>query len=266
MTDSEKPDDILSYNRAAWNALVENKNRWTIPVSPEQIAGARIGDWSIVLTPNQPVPVDWFPDFHARPTEVLCLAGAGGQQAPLLAAAGAKVTVLDNSDRQLAQDRLVAERENLDIKTVLGDMQDLSCFQNDSFDLIVHPCSNCFVQNILPVWREAFRVARPQGSLISGFTNPLRFLFDDELLEKGELKVAHKIPYSDLTSLTDAQRQRFADQNEPLAFGHTLGDQLGGQIEAGFVIAGFYEDNYHSETDALSRHIDTFIATRAIKP
>ena len=232
MTDS---NDILSINRERWNALVENGNRWTIPVTSEQVANARNGDWQIVLTPTKPVPRDWFPPLDERRFDLLCLAGAGGQQGPLLAAAGANVTVLDNSDAQLGQDRAVAERDGLDIKTIQGDMRDLSCLDDCTFDLIVHPCSNCFVPDIHPVWRECFRVLRPGGSLITGFTNPLRFIFDDELLEKGELKVAHKMPYSDLTSLSAEQRQRFADQNEPLIFGHSLADQIGGQLKGRFL-------------------------------
>jgi hypothetical protein len=50
--------------------------------------------------------------------EVLCLASGGGQQGPILAAAGAKVTVFDNSANQLVQDRLVADRDGLTIETV----------------------------------------------------------------------------------------------------------------------------------------------------
>ena len=92
---------------------------------------------------------------------------AGGQQAPLLAAAGAIVTSLDNSEEQLALDRQVAEREGLELKTVLGDMRDLSTFDDASFDLIVHVCSNTFVPEIDPVWKECHRVLRRGGELLS---------------------------------------------------------------------------------------------------
>lgn len=71
---------------------------------------------------------------------------------PHFCAAGAQVTVFDNSPAQLEQDRLVAERENLSIELIQGDMADLSALKSESFDLIFHPCSNCFVPNIEPVW------------------------------------------------------------------------------------------------------------------
>ena len=260
-----KHDDIIKYNRASWNAQVKLGNRWTIPVTSQEIAAARNGDWSIVLTPRKPVPAAWFPDFSAGDYQVLCLAGGGGQQAPILAAAGANVTVFDNSDAQIAQDEMVAKRNGLDIATVAGDMTDLSCFAGQQFDLIFHPCSNCFVENVLPVWSEALRVLKPGGQLLSGFTNPTRFLFDDDELQAGKMRVAYEIPYSDLTSI-DAQRlDQYTQQNEPRCFGHSLDDQIAGQISAGFAITGFYEDSYPADDDVLSNYIDCFIATKATK-
>lgn len=207
--------------------------------------------------------MQWFPDLEGL--DLLCLASGGGQQGPLLAAAGANVTVFDNSPAQLAQDRLVAEREKLQIRLVEGDMADLSVFADASFDLIFHPVSNVFVPHVRPVWREAERVLRPGGSMLAGFVNPVQYLFDVEMLdEKDELVVRYSIPYSDLTSLDKMQRQQYIEKGLPLEFGHTLEDQIGGQIDAGFLLAGFYEDI--EPVTRLGRTIPTYIATRAIKP
>src|SRR5688572_26294267 len=169
----KSPMDIRAYNRHAWNRNVEKGDPWTVPVSPEIIAAARKGEWFILLTPTKPVPRSWFPPLPG--CEVLCLASGGGQQVPILAAAGAQVTVLDNSPKQLAQDRFVAERESLELTTVEGDMRDLSMFRDGSFDLIVHPCSNMFVPEVRTVWREAFRVLRPGGVMLAGFFNSAFF-------------------------------------------------------------------------------------------
>src|SRR5262245_4238169 len=232
--------DIRAYNRHAWDRNVEKLDKWTIPVSSECVAAARRGEWSILLTPTRPVPRTWFPPLNG--CEVLCLASGGGQQGPILAAAGARVTVLDNSPKQLAQDRFVADREWLVITAIEGDMRDLSMLRDSSFDLIVHPCSNVFVPEVRPVWREAFRVLRPGGAMLSGFFNPAFFIFDPFKAESGQLEVRHRLPYSDTGSLTDEELQRFTDRDEPLVFGHSLEDQIAGQLDAGFLLAGIYED------------------------
>jgi SAM-dependent methyltransferase len=255
--------DIRAYNRAAWDKAVEDKSPWSIPVEPEITAAARRGDWQIILTPRIPVPRAWFPE-HLHGVHVLCLASGGGQQGPVLAATGAVVTVFDNSPRQLAQDRYVAGRDNLPLRTIEGDMRDLSIFADASFDLIVHPVSNLFVPDVRPVWREAFRVLRPGGSLLSGFLNPLTYIFDlRKADDEGVLEVKYSIPFSDLTSTSAAERQRLLDEGAPMEFGHSLDDQIGGQIDAGFVIAGFYEDRWPEFV--LDQHIATFMATRAMK-
>jgi SAM-dependent methyltransferase len=254
--------DIRAYNRRAWDRHVEQGNPWTLPVGPEAIAAARQGQWDIILTPTKPIPKDWFPDL--RGADVLCLAGGGGQQGPILAAAGATVTVFDNSPRQLAQDRMVANRDGLILQTVEGDMRDLSQFADASFDLIVHPCSNMYVPDVQPVWAEAYRVLRPGGALLAGFLNPVLYTFDQQLAESGVLQVKYALPYSDLTSLSEAERQQYIDEGDALEFGHTLDAQIGGQLAAGFLLAGFYEDRRSGVS--LARYMPTHLATRALKP
>jgi hypothetical protein len=87
-------------------------------------------------------------------------------------------------------------------------------------------------------------------------------------MENGSLEVRHSIPYSDLSDLSADERQRFVlDRGRPLEFSHTLADQIGGQLDAGFLIDGFFEDRYPDpERDPISGFVDTFLATRAVKP
>ncbi len=255
--------NVREHNRNVWDREVERGNEWTMPVSAEQIEAARLGRWEVLLTNTKPVPREWFPELKG--IDVLCLASGGGQQGPLFAAAGARVTVFDNSPGQLAQDRFVAERDSLELRTVEGDMADLSQFAGESFDFIFHPCSNLFAPEVRPVWREAFRVLRHGGVLLAGFLNPVLYIFDAEMAESGTLEVKHALPYSDVSSLTAEERERRIKKGEALEFGHTLTDQIGGQIDAGFVINGFYEDRHGSE-NSISRYTPTLIATRAFKP
>lgn len=254
--------DIRAYNRKAWdNYTDKGESLWTQPVNPEIIVRARKGEFSILLTEQKPVPHEWFPLLNGLDT--LCLASGGGQQGPVLAAAGANVTVFDNSPRQLDQDRLVAEREGLtNLKTVEGDMRDLSAFEDGSFDFIFHPVSNLFIHEVRPVWREAFRVLRPGGTMLAGFLNPVFYMFDFEKAEQGILEVQNKLPYADAEHPEIASKL-IAD-GDALEHSHTLSDQLGGQTDAGFHIIGMYED-CHSNF-VVSDYMPTYIATRALKP
>ncbi len=256
---------IREHNRLAWNKQVEKGNRWTVPVSSAEIDAARKGRWEIFLTPTKPVPREWFPELAGL--DVLCLASGGGQQGPVLAAAGANVTVFDNSPKQLDRDRQVAERDGLSIKTVEGDMADLGIFADASFDLVVHPVSNTFVPNVRPVWKEAYRVLRKGKALLAGFANPALYLFDYNLADRtGVLQVKYTLPYSDIVSLSTEEKQRYTEEGTPLEFSHTLEDQIGGQIEAGFVLAGLYEDaDENEEWDILGKYMSSYIATRAVK-
>lgn len=258
--------NVQKHNSAAWDQEAKAGGQWSIPVSPERIEKARNGELGIRLSPNRLVPRDWFP-AGLNGLDVLCLASGGGQQAPVLAAAGAKVTCLDNSAEQLERDKFVAEREDLKITLEQGDAADLSRFANASFDLIYHPVSNLFFPDLEPVWRECFRVLRSGGTMLAGFANPVLFLFDKTLnQEKGILEVKHSLPYSDTGSLNKQELQEVIDKNEPLEFGHTLEQQIGGQINAGFLIAGFYEDYWSDEAIELNKFMPVFIATKAIKP
>lgn len=255
--------DVREYNRRAWDGEVERGNPWTVPVGPEVIEAARRGEWRVHLTEQKYAPREWFP-AEMDGLEVLCLASGGGQQTPVFAATGARVTLLDNSPKQLERDRMVAAREALDIRLVEGDMRDLSAFADESFDLVFHPVSNLFIPDVRPVWREAFRVLRRGGVLLAGFLNPSLFIFGSETDEHNKLEVKYTLPYSDLTSLTEEERTRLLPHGEPLEFSHTLEDQIGGQLDAGFYLTGLEEDR-HTEL-RIAQYMPTYIATRAVKP
>jgi SAM-dependent methyltransferase len=255
--------DIVSHNREAWTREVASGNKWTIPVDEATVEAARRGEWKLLLTPIIPVPREWFGELKGA--RVLCLASGGGQQGPVLAAAGARVTVFDNCPAQLEKDEFVAKREGLEIELVQGDMKDLSRFADASFDLIFHPVSNCFVEAVEPVWKECARVLRRGGRLLAGFCNPVTYIFDLKAWDdRGELKVRYSIPYSDIAQLPKDELAGRVEAREALEYGHSLGSQIGGQIAAGLGIHGFYEGRSGYD-DLLDPYISTFIATLGIR-
>lgn len=250
--------DIVNHNKSAWDNYVDKKDRWTIPVSEKELEEVKKGSWSIVLTPNETVPHDWFPDL--KDLKILGLASGGGQQGPILATLGAKLTIFDNSEKQLEQDKTLSDKLDLGIKTVQGDMKDLGVFEDHSFDLIFNPCSIVFVDNVLPVWKECFRVLKPGGILMTGLMNPVVFQIDEESLE-----LIYKQPFSDLHSLPPEELEALKNEKEALVFGHSLTDQIGGQLEAGFMITAMFEDTWDVE-HKMDAFLPSFIATRAVKP
>lgn len=256
--------DHLEHNRDAWNRESSAGGEWSIPVSAQTIAAAKGGDWSVILTPLKLVPREWFGDLKGK--RVLCLASAGGQQAPILAAAGAKVVSFDLSDEQLARDAEVAARDQLDLQCVRGDMADLSQFPDDSFDLIFHAVSNVFVPDVEQVWRECYRVLKPKGALLAGYMNPSFFLFDhDESIRSGRLEVKYALPYAEPESLDEARKAEIEKGGRALEFSHSLTSQIGGQTKAGFVIADLFEDHWTDELP-YNRYSPSYIATLAMKP
>lgn len=258
--------DIVEHNRDAWNAEAESGGSpWSQPATSEVIERARQGELSLILTPNKSVPQSWLGELGGK--DVLGLASGGGQQIPLMAAAGAHVTSFDNSDAQLELDRRVADREGLKIVSVQGDMANLAVFDDAAFDMIFNPVSTCFVENVRPVWVECFRVLRPGGQLLSGVMNPAFYLFDKDAHETGGAMVArNRLPYSDLACRDEAQLNTMREKRWPLEFGHTLADLIGGLTDAGFQITGFYEDDWSDEATPLNAMMSTSMAILARKP
>ena len=257
--------NILEHNRQAWNRLSSAGIAWSQPVSPELIEDARQKRWEVSLAGGT-VPRSWLGDVAGK--DILCLASGGGQQAPLLAAAGAHVTSFDISDTQLAKDKLVAERENLAIRIEQGSMTDLSRFGSAEFYLIFLPVSVNAVPDAQPVWRECFRVLRDRGILLAGFINPLAYLFEenDGSSPNQGLTVVNRLPYAEYESFTEEERRSTIDTQSVFLWSHSLESLIGGQLAAGFVLTDFQE-SYRTDDRApmINAYCPTYFATRAVK-
>ena len=99
------------------------------------------------------------------------------------------------------------------------------------------------------------------GILIAGFSNGVECIFDPVKFEQGVLSVEYKLPYADVDHLDNPGIKRIAEA-EGYIWGHTLTDQIGGQIDAGFAIVGFYEDRGGTPLDGF---MSGSIATKAVK-
>lgn len=234
---------------------VDNNWEWGIPISHETYVKASKGEWNVLLTPVKPVPKEWFPNFSG--CKILGLASGGGQQMPIFAALDAECTVMDYSQRQLNSESIVANREGYSIKIVKADMTKQFPFEDESFDMIFHPVSNCYVEDVSHVWNECYRVLKKGGLLIAGMDNGINYIFDDE-----ETVLANKLPFN---PLKDSELYNMCKEKDlGIQFSHTIEEQIGGQLRAGFILTDLYEDTNGSGR-LHEYNIPTFVATRAIK-
>lgn len=252
----------MSYtdiNSKIWDRWVEGGIEWGIPISHETFESAKKGNWGVLLTPTKFVPHEWFLPFQGA--KLLGLASGGGQQMPIFSALGAQCTVFDNSLAQLESERMVAEREGYEIEIVRGDMTKPLPFENDSFDMIFHPVSNCYIEEILPLWRECYRVLKPGGVLLAGFDNGLNYLIEND---EEPLILTYPLPFNPLKH--PEQMEMLMRTDDGVQFSHSLEEQLGGQLEAGLRLTHLYEDRCPEGEGALRNYVPQYMATCAVKP
>ncbi|MBC8532349.1 class I SAM-dependent methyltransferase [Gehongia tenuis] len=247
--------EYTKINSKTVDEWVKDGWEWGRPIDHSTFSRAQLGQWDVLLTPTRPVPHEWFCDLKGA--ELLGLASGGGQQMPIFTALGARCTVLDYSKAQLSNEEEVAKREGYTIKIVEADMTKPLPFPDAAFDLIFHPVSNCYVEKVEPIWRECWRILKPGGILLAGFSADIVYAFDDS-----ETRLQNRLPYN---PLKDKKLYALAIQNHwGIQFSHSLEEQIDGQIKAGFRLTGLYQDTTASGP-LHDYNIPVFYATRAVK-
>lgn len=183
--------DYQTLNSQIIDSWCESGWQWGQPISHQQYLDALAGNWGVYLTPTKTVPKEWFGDLQGK--QLLGLASGGGQQLPIFSALGAQCTLLDYSSRQCESDRMVARREGYSIHIIQGDMTQPLPFADESFDLIFHPVSNCYVEKVEPIFLECYRVLKKGGILLCGLDTGINYLFDEE-----ERCLTYPLPFNPL--------------------------------------------------------------------
>lgn len=250
------PKNYADINSAAIDQWVRDGWEWGQEISHETYLRAKQGDWSVLLTPTKPVPKEWFCPMQGA--KILGLASGGGQQIPIFTALGAQCTVLDYSQEQLRKEELVARREGYDVELVRADMSKPLPFADESFDLIFHPVSNCYVKELQPIWNECYRVLKKGGILLAGWDNGINYLFEDD----DEERVCCALPFDPLSN--PVQYEASVKNDWGIQFSHTIEEELDGQLRAGFTLTGIYGDT-NGSGHLHELNVPTFYASRCVK-
>jgi len=249
---TERYQDINARVIGSW---IDEGWEWGKPIDHETFLRARQGDWQLLLTPTIPVPNSWWPPL--RGAEVLGLASGGGQQMPILSAAGAYCTVLDYTPAQLESERMVAKREGYHIDVVCADMTQMLPFTDDHFDVVINPVSLCYVQDVQPIFYEIARVLRPGGVLLTGWDTGFNYVVDE-----AEERVVRGLPYDPIAEPSLLEQDDLEEVG--MQFSHTPGEMLRALLRAGFIIDDAYDD-VNGEGRLSELGIPTMMAVRAHK-
>jgi SAM-dependent methyltransferase len=187
--------------------------------------------------------------------DVLCLAGGGGQQSAAFALLGARVTVLDISPTQLERDRQAAAHYGTEVRTVEGDMRELSCFRDSSFDVVWHAHSLTFVPESRPVLAGVSRILRPRGLYRLYWWNPYVHGAQERWTGRGYLLTepcadGAEVRYEDDRWDVEQPDGRTRRIPGPREFRHSLPSIVNGLIGHGFVILGLWETGREPQEDA----------------
>lgn len=250
--------NYTEINAETWDLWAENGCEWSVPITHEEYIKVNEKNFGVYLTPCITVPHDWFGIMKGK--KILGLASGGGQQMPVFAKLGAKCTIFDYSDKQLEAERMVSEREGYFIEIIKGDMTKTLPFEAESFDLIFHPVSNCYIEDVYHVWNECYRILKTGGRLLAGFSNGLDFLFEGD----NPLLVVNPLPFNPL-KMPKERYEAMITNGESIQFSHSMEEQIGGQLKAGFTLKNLYEDRDREGGAKIRDYAPQYMATLAVK-
>lgn len=228
-----KRHQVLSHNQAAWNRRVQADLCFTRPATAEDLK-----DPLVRLDPR-----GWLGDVRRK--KVLCLGAGGGKHGPLLAKAGARVTVVDISPAMLELDRQISRKLSLTLTTVQASIDDLSAVYGQKFDIALQPVSSCYVPSVTRVYEEVAKVVAPGGLYVSQHKTPTSLQAQVEPTESGYELVA---PYYSDLALPEVRGSRLREEGT-LEFVHRWEQLVGGLCRSGFVVENLLEPP-HAQANA----------------
>ena len=221
--------DYAAVNKEWWEQMVRENCGFTQPwldLDPATVQRLAHGQLKKAPEPlNQLYPIRILANIDGK--DVLCLASGGGQQSAVFGLLGARVTVVDIADGQLAGDQQAADHYGYEIKTIQADMSDLSVVSDNSFDLVYQAPSMAYIPDVKPVYSEVARIIVPGGLYRVDAQNPLSFSVDEKSWDGKGYRISE---------LYSVKEQRRSERESVIEFRHYLSDVFNGLIECGFMI------------------------------
>lgn len=200
-------------NKETIDKWIEEGWEWAKSISHEEYIDAKNGNWNVLLTPTVPVPHEWIGNIKDK--KILGLASGGGQQMPIFNALGAKCSVIDYSSKQIESEYKVAKREGYTIEAIEGDMSKKLPFNDETFDIVFHPVSNCYVEDVQHIFNEAYRVLKKGGTFLAGLNNEINYIVD-----QNEKEIVWKMPFNPLKD--EKAKEFMVKENAGMQFSHNM--------------------------------------------
>jgi len=219
-------------NRIAWNAMIDDERFVRTDHFPanQQQAIEALDPW---------LRAELECADKSEPKSVLCLAAGGGSHGPLLAMAGALVTVIDFSSEQLAIDQAIANQLGLSLKTIEASIEDLSSLDTQSFDIVIQPVSTCYIRNVTRVYQEVARITRPQGLYVAQHKQAAALQASLDWTDGHGYVIA--TPAEDGRKAPEVSGRSVFREQGTTEYIHSLGTLLGGLCQHGFLIEDLSE-------------------------
>ena len=221
---------IHDHNKSAWDSRVQDGKRFTRAATDDEM------DRPLEILD----PLGWL-GGDVTDKRILCLGAGGGRHGPMLANAGAEVTVVDIRPEMLRLDRELAEAKGLRGETVETSIDDLSMLGAAEYEAVMQPVSTCYEPDIRQAYRELARVIKKDGIYISRHKQPTSLQTDLTPAPNG---FVIEESYFVEGALSPARRAGPHREAGTMEFLHRWGDLLGGLCAAGFVIEQVMEPRF----------------------
>jgi len=193
---------------------------------------------------------------------VLEIGCGGGQDSIALAKQGAIVSGIDFSKKQITYAKALAEKEQVNVDFFVGDMQDLSRFSDNIFDLVVTAVSLLYVKSLNRIFAEVYRVLKDGGLFVFSEGHP--FAEGKLIRYKGKSVYAvteyfkrRKVFWVD--ELSDGSRVKMYNYHRPLQ------DYFEVLLKNGFVIQRYLEPERLPMTRLQRLDLEKLKTSRAAK-